>query len=358
MPAGRAGLPRPGRAPVPLRSLPPSRRFATRRAALLPHAQTLRSPGCRTPRRARGRARARIARRRASDCRPRACPSLRGSVVRTGRCRVSHREAPARSRLRAFRSRPVQAAACEAARRTPVTASVPTEADVLPTRPRTSVDGLRVADADRERGEEALLFARAHSDDAFRSGELERPQHANLHLTSISSGFRPRASRAIPSLNRPAQAFSHAHSPIHCRHGTRCNYARRDTSERSAAADAWRGARSNAQLSGGRVLRCCHPDLRRRAALRWCASDGHTIRRPLRRTRHPGFDRSTPHPRHRPSRPTRAQARRERLDLVTTPTRGALCKNVGPHLRHHRRRSHAGTAGDSPQTPREARART
>ena len=73
--------------------------------------------------------------------------------------------------------------------------------------------------------------------------------------------------------------------------------------------------------------------------------------------RHPSLDRPTSRPRHRSFRPTRAPAHQQPLDLVTAPTRGHLCANVGPDLRRHRRRSHAGAAGHSPNASK-TRART
>ncbi len=113
----------------------------------------------------------------------------------------------------------------------------------------------------------------------------------------------------------PGAPSADAYLPDRGRHCPRRVDARRNTG----------AGRPDADVSGRRVLRCRHADLCRGAALRRCTSDGHTIRRALDRRRHPSLDRSTPRARHRPFRPTRAPAHQQPLDLVTTPTRVALC---------------------------------
>ena len=52
--------------------------------------------------------------------------------------------------------------------------------------------------------------------------------------------------------------------------------------------------------------------------------------------------------------PPELQNTQQPLDRLTTPTRGALRHDLGPHLRHHRRRSHTSTTSHSPKTAREA----
>ena len=201
----------------------------------------------------------------------------------------------------------------------------------------------------------------------------ENPKSDLRHLTRIAQPPRGASSTSSPacvraeepqlsadraSVERPRRiidrcAQSHSSS---AQHSLRCGLPQRPAAQ---SRRGWLGVR----LEG----RTAHPPLSTRlqsrgsararssskAHMRWERDPTHS-----RSQRHPSLDRATTRPRHSTFRPTRATAHEQPLDLVTTPTRVAVCAIVGPHLRHHRRRSHAGTAGHSRQTPREARACT
>ena len=156
--------------------------------------------------------------------------------------------------------------------------------------------------------------------------------------------------------SRTGATSGNAHTPDRDRHSARCISSRRDT----GPSDPYRGrvARDNPGLPSRCLLGCREPDLCRGTALRQFTSDGHASRRALDRRRHPSFDRPTSRPRHYRVRSIRAAGHQQPLGRLTAPTRSALRKNVGPHLRHHRCCSHAGTTGRSPETARNARSCT